>query len=83
MCCVSMILSLQELIKESEDEQRIRREEILRRYAFYLFNQYKFDKSLKYFLQIKEGRMVNQLLIFILCVHEQFASSVCAFRLTT
>ena len=51
-------MMLQELIRESDDEQKIRREEILRRYAFYLFTQYKFDKSLKYYLQIKEGTVV-------------------------
>ena len=33
----------------------MRRMEILRRYAFYLFTQHKFEQSLKIYLEIKEG----------------------------
>jgi hypothetical protein len=50
-----LALEVAELIEESASERKTRREEILRRFAFYLFTQHDFEKSLKYYLEIKEG----------------------------
>jgi hypothetical protein len=49
-----LALEVAELIEESASERKTRREEILRRFAFYLFTQHDFEKSLKYYLEIKE-----------------------------
>lgn len=49
---------LQELIKESEEEHKTRCDEILRRFAFFLFTQHKFTESLEHYLQIKEGELI-------------------------
>ena len=39
--------------------RKLRQEEILRRYAFYLFTRLQFEKSLKYYLQIREGQWIK------------------------
>lgn len=49
-----LALEIAELIKETEEDRKMRRMEILRRYAFYLFTQHKFEQSLKIYLEIKE-----------------------------
>ncbi|XP_019851602.1 PREDICTED: vam6/Vps39-like protein [Amphimedon queenslandica] len=52
-----LALEISELIKETESERKLRREEILRRYAFYLFTRHEFEKSLKFYLEINEDPM--------------------------
>ena len=44
----------------------------MKRYAFYLFTQHKFEESLKYYLEIKEGIVITQQVSNRFCVYDMY-----------
>ena len=46
---------IQDLIDEPPEEKAMRRNTVLRKFAFHQFTQYKFQEALENYLRIKEG----------------------------
>ena len=79
MCHVVLAVSfsvtcvIQELIHEPPDEKAMRRNTVLRKFAFHQFTQYKFQESLDNYLKIKEGvlhcvKLCQIVLLLMLCL---------------